>query len=963
MANQPIATIVAVTGKAFARNENMELRALKAGDTLREGETVITSADGRVELSFIDGSTMEVVADQAILMAADLFESGRPDASESALADTTTEQILQALAEGRDIDTALEAPAAGTEGGGEGEGNNFVRLLRIAEDVDPLAFEFEGTSGTEAPTFEEGLIVEEEALVPPTVSVAVGVEVQVPPGENPPGEPTSEFPVVVNGNAVSILEGSDGGSRQVAFTITLDRVFDQDVTVTYELRSTSDNGAADYPADWFDGGPGPFTVTIPAGQQSFEVVVNIVEDRIVEENGTFEIVLIDAVNATINQDSSTATVTIFDDDHAPVAQNDFRETPEGQVVITGSVIANDSDADGDALSVVAGTYQGSLGGTLVLAADGSYVYTSPVSVNNQNGNPTETFTYTVTDGANQPISADLVITITDTGATGGEATETVAEGASINVTVPAGSSLDAPMSVVDGTYTGSLGTVVTVTDGVFSYTAPVRDHADETADVETFSVGVVDSDGSPATSTIAITITDTIPTITATTNGVVDNEAGLKVNGTIDASAVDGIDHFDLSSSVAPTGLTYSFSPDGSTLTATDSTDEVVFTLSVNPDGTYEYLLIKPAPEAVAITPDFETLDIPNHATSYTLTLYASYDANGFGIGEQLGTVTFATTTSWLSVSQDGLGVQNNLMNTGEKLWMAFDTPVTNASFAIGNFSTSDALVWKVYAADGTTILDSGTISGSFYDTNGNLVNVANNESANYSIDLAANGLDDGLQFSSMTIESSNGAYKFTGFSVEKALTVEDQTHNFNVVAIDGDGSISNTGSFSVTIDGTGNTLTGTTSNDYIVGGADDDILIGGAGDDILIGGTGNDILTGGEGADTFKWSLGDAGTVQSPALDVVTDFNKGSGSHNAAEGDKLDLSDLLKDAGITADNLENYLHFEQNGNNTVVHISTTGSFQEGNFADANQIIQLNDVSADSLTTDITNLIITQTGG
>ena len=92
MANQPIATIVAVTGKAFARNENMELRALKAGDTLQEGETVITSADGRIELSFIDGSTMGIGADQAILMAADLFESGRPDASESALADTTTDR-------------------------------------------------------------------------------------------------------------------------------------------------------------------------------------------------------------------------------------------------------------------------------------------------------------------------------------------------------------------------------------------------------------------------------------------------------------------------------------------------------------------------------------------------------------------------------------------------------------------------------------------------------------------------------------------------------------------------------------------------------------------------------------------------------------------------------------------------------------------------------------------------------
>ena len=165
MASQPIATVVAVTGKAFARNENLELRALKAGDTLLEGETIITSADSRVELSFMDGSTMEVAADQTMLMATDLFESGRSDAAESALADTTTEQILQALAEGRDIDTALEAPAAGIEGGTGGEGNSFVRLLRIVEEVDPLAFAFEGTAGTEPPVFDEGLIVEEPVVV------------------------------------------------------------------------------------------------------------------------------------------------------------------------------------------------------------------------------------------------------------------------------------------------------------------------------------------------------------------------------------------------------------------------------------------------------------------------------------------------------------------------------------------------------------------------------------------------------------------------------------------------------------------------------------------------------------------------------------------------------------------------------------------------------------------------------
>ncbi|MCQ4349187.1 cadherin-like domain-containing protein [Pseudomonas stutzeri] len=43
----------------------------------------------------------------------------------------------------------------------------------------------------------------------------------------------------------------------------------------------------------------------------------------------------------------------------------------------GSLLANDSDVDGDSLSVVAGTFVTAQGGSIVIAADGSYTYTPP----------------------------------------------------------------------------------------------------------------------------------------------------------------------------------------------------------------------------------------------------------------------------------------------------------------------------------------------------------------------------------------------------------------------------------------------------------------------------------------------------------------------------------------------------------------------------------------------------------
>jgi hypothetical protein len=72
-------------------------------------------------------------------------------------------------------------------------------------------------------------------------------------------------------------------------------------------------------------------------------------------------------------------------------------------------------------------------------------------------------------------------------------------------------------------------------------------------------------------------------------------------------------------------------------------------------------------------------------------------------------------------------------------------------------------------------------------------------------------------------------------------------------------------------------TITGTPQADLINAGAGNDKIKGGAGNDTLIGGAGHDTLIGGLGADVFKWSLGDAGTPGTPAMDVIKDFSQGA--------------------------------------------------------------------------------------
>jgi large repetitive protein len=149
-----------------------------------------------------------------------------------------------------------------------------------------------------------------------------------------------------------------------------------------------------------------------------------------------------------------------------------------------------------------------------------------------------------------------------------------------------------------------------------------------------------------------------------------------------------------------------------------------------------------------------------------------------------------------------------------------------------------------------------------------------------------------------------------------------------------------------VVIDGQGgdDILMGTDADDTLIGGDGDDRLYGNAGDDrleggdgldILVGGPGDDLLIGGAGADTFVWRAEDIGLT--PATDVIQDFSR-------AEGDALDLADLL--AGVADDDLTDYLHFESSGADAVVKLSTSGAFAAG-FQDSavDQTIVLRGVS------------------
>ena len=128
------------------------------------------------------------------------------------------------------------------------------------------------------------------------------------------------------------------------------------------------------------------------------------------------------------------------------------------------------------------------------------------------------------------------------------------------------------------------------------------------------------------------------------------------------------------------------------------------------------------------------------------------------------------------------------------------------------------------------------------------------------------------------------------------------------------------------------------TEADFATNGGDNlDVDISGTeavdpvdGGNIISGGLGNNLLAGGIGVDIFRWELADRGTPGNPSLDTIKNFDSALPTDG---GDKIDLRDLLvgEELGEQSDDkLADYLHFEQQGDNTVLQISSQGEFADG---------------------------------
>ncbi len=502
---------------------------------------------------------------------------------------------------------------------------------------------------------------------------------------------------------VSVSEGNAGTST-ATFTVSLSAVSGRNVSVNYATANDTATAPADYTA-------ASGALSIPAGQASGTIAVQIIGDTVAEPDETFFVNLSNAQNATLADGQGTGTIT----DDEPVVPTvtivatdaDAAESPFDAGAFT---VTRTGGSTTDALNVfysIGGTslsgidYSGVAGVvTIPAGAASATVQIDPLDDGLVEGTETVTFTLTpdaayvigATSAATVNIADDDSIATVSIVATDADAAEGPFDAGAFTVTrTGGGGSIVAPLNVfysIGGTslsgvdYSGVAG-VVTIPAGTASATIqvdPVDDGLVEGTETVTFTLtpdaGYVI--GTPSAATLSIADDDLTPTVTivATDADAAENPldtgtftvtrtggggsivAPLTVFYSIGGTSLSGVDYSGVAGVVTiPAGTasaTIQVNPVDDALV--EGTETVILTLTADaayvigaPSAATVNIADDDSAQAVTLTPSPLTLQT-NATGTMTATLALAAPAGGQVLNLSSSTPTVATVPATVTV-------------------------------------------------------------------------------------------------------------------------------------------------------------------------------------------------------------------------------------------------------------------------------------------------------------------------
>ena len=463
-----------------------------------------------------------------------------------------------------------------------------------------------------------------------------------------------------------------------------DSDLDGDTLTVTPFNGTSDKGAAvTINADGtFSYDPGSLFNGVAADQQ---------------DTDTFSYTVSDGHGGT---ETGTVTITITGINDPVVVTDDAFTTDEDTALpadASRNLLDNDSDLDGDTLTVTPFNGASDKGAAVTINADGTFSY-DPGSLFNglaADEQDTDTFSYTVSDGHGSTDTATVTIAIT--GVNDPVALTPDAFTTDEDAALP----VDASRNLLDNDYdldgdtltvtpfngTSAAGVAVTINaDGTFSYDpgSLFNGLAADEQDTDTFSYTVSDGHGSTDTATVTITITGVNDPVVVTDDAFTTNEAA--------ALSVDASRNL----------LEYDSDPDGDTLTVTpfNGVSAAGAAVTINADGTFSY--------------------DPGSLFNYLAVDQAVDDTFTYTVSDGQGGTDTATVTITITGVNDPVALTDDAFTTDEDAALPTDASrnlLDNDSDPDGDTltvtpfnGTSDKGASVTINADGTFSYDSGSL-------------------------------------------------------------------------------------------------------------------------------------------------------------------------------------------------------------------------------------------------------------
>lgn len=551
---------------------------------------------------------------------------------------------------------------------------------------------------------------------------------------------------------------------------------------------------------------------------------------------------VDATSASV--DAAKAATDDFISGYgndAPIAANDTAAVNEDGILDDG-VISTAADPDGDDLIYSIAPGDGPANGTVVMSADGTYVYTPDA-----NFSGADTFTYTVTDPSGESDTATVTVTVNPVndapvaasiqgGVTEGGAVATV-DLKTVTSDVDGDGLTYALVTSADGLSIDSATGVVSLDPTVAAYEGLAQG---ETRQVEaTYSV----TDGTVTvqnTVTFTVTGTDDAPVASNASIGAVED--GAIVRGQVFATDIDS-DSITYAVASAPAGLTfnsngsYEFDPSHPAYQGLDTNDAplsipVVFTATADGQSDAGVLTItvtgtNDAPVASAIQGNAVedganitlqlssvTSDVDGEALTYSLVT----GAPGLSIDAATGAVTLDPS----NVAYQSLA-QGEVVNVGAVYAVTDGTVTVQNTITFTVTGTNDAPTASDLAVGG---IENITVLGAVAanDVDGDVLTYSASNAVNGAVSMDAG--TGAFEFEPNANFAGVASFEFTVTDIYGASVTKTVTLNFvdvvNTLTPDID-IIDLVGASSEVVQGSQDTLT---AGDEVTGGSEDILQI-----------------------------------------------------------------------------------------------------------------------------------------